>query len=377
MTSLIVEDSFGGHQEEYLMAMIPVIDLGVTTFLLHEELAKTIKVKYPEANLCVFDDRFKKGGFAANLRHLIYIIGFCKSKGLRSIFHCYVDVIFLPSIILLPYLYFLNFKISGIVFKNPVLLTHSTELNNLFFIKDNLKRVIYNVIESLPFYGKLLVLDKFYASIKIKNRKIFHLPDPISVQLPGDVKKIKDESVTFLCFGYQDERKGTLEFLDTVERVCTRKDFDSRSIIINICGRASASYEEKMAARIESLEILDNVIVQRISGFIPLRDLKKYIISADILVACYRGFYWPSGVLNWALSFRKNIFTTRYGYIGSLLKGIGGIHLADSFEHQHLDETLFKLLKNPDLTDLQAQAFEELSEDFSLDRFQAVLRKFL
>lgn len=222
-----------------------------------------------------------------------------------------------------------DYTISGLVFR-PVQhyrkWSRKPGLNYWFSLVK--KSVFYSGANLNRQISTLFCLDDFYIDYLQRKwkgvGKFVYLPDPAPLFLMAEKEKTdstattgqqdEEKKVSFILFGSLQRRKGVLQALSSLNYLS--QEAASKSSF-HIVGKVSADIKDEVYEQLGSLQLrrpdIDIVVTD---SFLSDEDLTKSVSAADVVLAPYQKFVGSSGVLIWAITFRKPVITQDFGYLG-------------------------------------------------------------
>ncbi len=206
-------------------------------------------------------------------------------------------------------------KISGILFNANV-------VHPLYAF---VKKMILKLVLSRHFFDTLFLLSED-ALVRVKkmspNKNIIYLPDPIfqfeeNTEFKNELREklaINPSKTVFLNFGYLDERKGILEFL---EACLLLESSHQEKIHLILAGKI----EERLQQRVEKfLEHCKSITVSKLFHY-QLPETTQYLFElSDWTLVLYPKFLGSSSVLIRSAMANKPILGSNLGTIGKQMQ---------------------------------------------------------
>ena len=121
----------------------------------------------------------------------------------------------------------------------------------------------------------------------------------------------------FLLAGDISGRKGVSKVLESV--ACLTPE-ESKQICLAIVGRAEASFEQRLASKVEAVATSTSVSVIRRAEYVDKSELNDWFVAADVVLVPYIRFVQMSGILLLAAAHRKPVISAGRGALGRLTR---------------------------------------------------------
>lgn len=201
---------------------------------------------------------------------------------------------------------------------------YSKEVKKGWFEENRDSIFLYQLNRSSSF-ASLFTLDPYAAShIKhnYKNLKCTYLPDPIEQVAQGEVASYENtpkgpNTVTFIVFGYLDNRKGISKILDAVEQLPTNS---SKKIRILLVGQLDKSLQTTLPDRLQYLSKTKSVKFITDFNYVTDQKIYSYFAMSDVALAVYQNHVGMSGILLTAAVMQKPVLSQDYGLMGKLVR---------------------------------------------------------
>lgn len=257
-------------------------------------------------------------------------------------------------------------KVSGILFRGKV------ANKGYAFVK----KTVLKLVLSKHFFDKLFVLSEdFMENVKktTGSNKIVYLPDPvfqfpdISVAKNTLIKKLSIDSqkIVFLNFGYLDDRKGIIEFLEACKLLPTEQQ---QCIHLILAGKIAPNLLPKVQQLIEELPHIS--ISPLFAYHLPEESQALFEIS-DWTLVLYPKFLGSSSVLIRSAMANKPVLGNNIGTIGHQIKEHSLGIAIDPSNRAAIAEALKDILYGK--TRVQAQGIADFSAKHSIQNFGKIL----
>lgn len=331
LKSVIFYDSeYSGHHLEYICHIFEVINRRAYKeeflFLVHKKIAQKLLFFTTNRNVKIIPigDEFGLGeptGIGGFRRVKLEVQ--CLNYYL-NVYPCTICFLFNINPFLLSYAFPFGkmrpskTKVSGIHF-------HPFYRAEISSFKDWVKRGIKdyvlrraiknNRIQTLFILNDIFVVNELGR--KYRTKKINLLPDPVKA-IDFSQELVKNEGRRkLLFFGYINERKGILNFLESVSLLDEKSH---KAMLIQICGEIAPSIEEKVKAKIKILKTLyPELVIEVNNSFIRDEEVLAIFRNSDLILAPYSKIQGSSGLVGWAALTRKPILAPNKGLIAELV----------------------------------------------------------
>lgn len=233
------------------------------------------------------------------------------------------DKVFLISILqLLPVLpltfFFRKEQISGIIYK-------------IYLYCWKKYSIIEKIYESLRFasvklsknISRIFVLNDEASSRKLNSiwhcEKFVALPDPFqskSRNILYDKPLLNQAKIKILHFGALSARKGTMDILDAIEKLCKDKKAGPYQFVF--AGRINTDIKEVFYKLYNSIKDKCDIVVW--DKFCSYDELDELCRECDIIIAPYKNVYSSSGVIGYAAKYHKPVIVPNDGLLGKLVR---------------------------------------------------------
>lgn len=292
------------------------------------------KIKFISISDVEKEDLLKAGKATRIVQRLKEWSLFCKYAKHVSADHClvmYIDKLQLPialglrppcqfsGIYFQPSFHYTYFQPK---FSERELFVASYSLKSLF--KELRDFVFLAQVNYNPQFKNLFVLDPYAVAPikkKFKNFGCLHLPDPVESlsinSFPDKDKLLEKNKITFLIFGYLDERKGISKFLDALEilpiEICAK-------IRLLLVGELDASLKENIPNRLKAIAATKSITFLTDFKFVSEKQIQSYFDVSDVVLALYQNHLGMSGILLHAAMMKKPVLSQDYGLMGKLVR---------------------------------------------------------
>ncbi len=376
-TKILLYDSIAdGHHLDYLFYLIhqasqrPNIELVVVCSAKLEKNLQNFSFQATDSKAIVFD--FIPESKIQQFHHKhIFFRSIAESNFAVEIGRKHqVDHLFFP--------YFDYFQRGALLGKNPqakvsgILFRGNVENKGYAFVK---KMVLQSVL-SKHFFDKLYVLtEDFMENVKktTHSNKIVYLPDPIyqfndlEMSKKALVKKlsINPQKTVFLNFGYLDQRKGIIEFLEACQQL---EPCDQEKIHLILAGNIDPNLLPKVNDLLKNLPAISTS--KLFSYHLPEEAQCLFEITNWTLVL-YPKFLGSSSVLIRSAMANKPVLG---GNIGTIGHQINQNKLGISINPENRSAIALALKDILDgKTKVQAQGLADFSEKHSIQNFGKIL----
>lgn len=328
MRTLIFEPILSGHHLEYLHHYY----MGALS--LHEESyiikvpRKFIEVKskyeWPKSTNIRFDF-FSHNEEIALKETNVYKLGWKASKILNyTVRKVKADKVILTTIMqFIPFIIFLlprNVLVRGIMYK-----VYLYEANNMPFLRLLLEMLRFKIATCSNIIEKIFVLNDLDSVRQLNNfyktDKFCFLPDPIpKIDLANvrDVRRelnIPESNKIYLHFGALNQRKGTLDILESII-TSTKQEMEGKTFIF--AGKQNLDFRELFYPLLEKAKCNANILV--FDEFCSYEFLNNLCFTCDVILMPYHITNLSSGVLGYAAFFKKTVIGPNSGLIGNLIE---------------------------------------------------------
>lgn len=159
---------------------------------------------------------------------------------------------------------------------------------------------------------------------------VLALADPIELpkELPADnvVDSLREgfgidaERKAFLFFGALDDRKGTWQLLEALNRL---PDAVCQRLCLLLVGTPPADQEQRLQKSIADLSTTKPLQIITHFAYIPDSEMRDYFRAADVVLALYQRHVGMSGISILAAAFQKPLLAQNYGLLGALTTAHG------------------------------------------------------
>lgn len=327
MTTLIFDVSVSGHHLEYLhhyyMGALSRKEEKYIVMVPKEFLIVQDKYTWPKADHITFE-YFRPEEEVLLKEQNFYKLGWNVSKILnKTVRNKDVDKVLLTMLMqFIPFIIFLlprKVRVRGIMYK-----IYLYEEKNMSFFRLLAERIRFWLAAHSDIIEKIFVLNDKDSAQRLnsiyKTDKFHFLPDPvpeIDIEKVHDVRKelnIPVNDKIYLHFGSLDYRKGTIDILKVIASA-NRNEMQGRTFIF--AGKIKRSLRNDFYSLLHKAQAKANILV--FDEFCSYEFLKNLCYSCDIILMPYYLTNLSSGILGYAVVFRKPVIAPKKGLIGQLV----------------------------------------------------------
>lgn len=229
-------------------------------------------------------------------------------------------IVLIGFIPFLPFILGNKYKVSGIIYQ--IYLYRWKKSSIITKSQDVLK---YLILTKLNMFEKLFILNDrvspYYLNKIFKVQKFHFLPDPVVPILNLELEdmheqlNIRKNSKVVLHFGSLNRNKGTLEVLQAISLMNSQK-YSNYTFIF--AGIIQDDIKESFYNLYNNIRKSANIIV--FDYYCSINLIGSLCITSDIILCPYKRTNQSSGVIGYAVQFKKPVIVPKQGLLGKLVK---------------------------------------------------------